>query len=721
MRSFILFTGVLFLFYPVYAQDITKGQLMDLHYKAMRAEKANNMKEALDIYKTILSIDPALPVPYLRMANIYASDESNKESVAVAIALYNKYLNLQPNDENTTAIKAKTAYLQKLVSTQPNVNVTDLLNINKEQAQNIIATKTRRGIKAATKEELEQQVAKVTALYDQAWKAINNNDAAAGVKYAEQLSEQTDQANPLTVQTNMMVAELYGKQGDLNKMQNELASLKENMTIYKELQQYNSTMLKDSLSFEDEICGIWVSDLAYNDITPFLVLEIVKNNTQTNNYTAKILPYCILAEQYKMYTGKPFQYQAKYNDKTRSRFAYSSIDSVYVKSGRAYFYFGNKRFAGTGENLDKYLIKPVINTMGIVTKGALETAAGNFLQSVSKAKIPVAGVGIEIVNSLVQLGISLATVKKTTEINLELNMQRLFAGCADINFIHNVFNETKTGYEQKSIDSLQLRIYKLSPEDRIFFSGDENELFGYKTFKKNEMLPMVEYRHLLALKSKSEFNKEAYKKLSEKISDFCFSKAPENPEFKDIAYQCRMRFEYASKGLSYRTFETKDGVFQGWIDLSGKMNGIGKCTLYNGTTYIGSWENNKYSGTGTITFPDGITGETIEEYTGTFVNNRYHGKGLLRRSAILYDGDFFAGVFEGIGKLTDANKAVYIGTWKNDKPVSGTITYINGDRYTGQCSYDEEAQRIERQGQGTMVYASGEKISGIWENNEYRK
>ena len=721
MKKIVLVTVIMFLFIHSYAQEITRGQLMDLHYKAMKAEKANNKQEALDIYKTILAIDPNLPTPYLKMADIYASNVTDKESVAVAIALYNKYLSLQPNDENTSEIKTKIVSLQKLTANQQNVNMSNFVRINPEQAKIIITTKTRHGIKAATKEELEQQVEKVNTLYDRAQEAINSNNAEAGAKYAEQLSEQADPANPLTVQTNMRVAEMYGKQGDVTKMQSELASLKENMTIYKEVQQYDNTALKDSLSFEDDLCGVWVSDLAYNGTTPFFAVEITKNKTSPNNYSAKILPYCILAEQYKMYSGKPFQYQAKYNEKTHGYFAFSAVDSVYAKANKAYFYFGNKRFFGTSEELDKYVIKPVISTVGIVTKGALETAASNFIQSVSKAKIPVAGIGIEIVSGLVQLGISLATEKKTTEINLALNMQKLFTGCADIKLVHNVFNETKTGYERKSIDSLQFRIYKLYPEDKIFFAGDENELFGYKIFKKNEILQTEEYRHSLALKNQREFNKEAYKKLSEKISNYCFSHAAENPAFNDIAYDCRMRFDYATKGLSYRVFETKDGVFEGWIDLSGKMNGIGKCTLYDGTTYIGSWEKNKYSGNGTITFPDGLTGETVEEYTGAFDNNRYHGKGLLRRGAIYYDGEFSNGVFEGSGKLTDANKNVYVGLWKNDNPVSGTITYTTGDRYTGQCIYDKNTQQIERHGQGTLEYATGNKISGVWINNEYKK
>jgi tetratricopeptide (TPR) repeat protein len=130
MKKIILLLNVLLILYSgIQAQEVTKGQLMDLNYKAQKAEKAGNMQEALDIYKTILSIDPNLPTPYLKMANIYAADENNGELIAFAIALYNKYLNLKPNDENASAIKNKVANLQKIATNEPNVNLSDMIYI----------------------------------------------------------------------------------------------------------------------------------------------------------------------------------------------------------------------------------------------------------------------------------------------------------------------------------------------------------------------------------------------------------------------------------------------------------------------------------------------------------------------------------------------------------------------------------------------------------------
>jgi hypothetical protein len=719
MKKIILLLNVLLILYgSIQAQEITRGQLMDLHYKAQKAERANNMQEALDIYKTILSVDASLPIPYLNMANIYAMDESNEESIAIAIALYNKYLDLQPksNDKNVDAIKTKIAYLQKLAGNEQPVNLQDMLYINQEQAQNVIATKARPGLKVNTKAELEEQVEKVTALYDHAQEAVSNDDPGAGAQYAEEVLKQTDASNPLAAQANMMLAEMHGKQGDMHKMQDDLNVLEENLAMYKQLQQHYNLTLKDALPFEDDICGIWVSDLAYNDAIPFIAVEIKRDNTSPQRYNATLLPYCTLAEQHNMYTGEPFNYEAKYNTETEDYFARSSVDSVHVDADLAYFFFGSQKFQGTSKEVDEFLIKPAIEGIAEGTKSAITQVATDLNRSYANAQLTT--FGLEFVGAALQFGVASLSIKKNTEISLELNMQRLFAGCAEINLVYSTFVKTTAGYERESSSNLQMRLYKLYPEDGILFAANGNELFGYRTFNQDESMKMEEYEHLQALKSKSYFNKRAYKQLSDKISDFCFSKASEDERFKELAYDCRTRFEYASKGLSYKSFQNKDGVFEGWVDLSGKMNGVGKCTLNRGITYIGNWEKNKYSGEGKITFSDINTGEITQEYTGTFKNNKYHGRGLLYRGAIFYDGDFVNGAFEGVGTFMDATEAVCEGTWKKNKPLNIKIIYANGDRYEGQCTYNEKTAQIERHGKGTMVYTNGETVSGKWKGNE---
>jgi len=290
MRKTILLTGILFIFCHIQAQEVTRGQLMDLHYKARKAEQANNTQEALEIYKTILSVDASLPTPYLKMANIYAADENNRKSTATAIVLYNKYLSLQPNDENTSAIKNKIAHLQKVANNTQSVSLADILYINQEQAQNIFETKARRGIKAANKEELGQYIDEISTLYDRAQEAINNNNIQTGTIYLEQLTENSELASPASAQAYMQLADFYMQQGDLEKMEDVLVELQNNIEANKNLLEYYGYKIKESTPFEDDICGVWVSDLSVDkNSLPYLAIKIDKSGNV--NYSATILPY----------------------------------------------------------------------------------------------------------------------------------------------------------------------------------------------------------------------------------------------------------------------------------------------------------------------------------------------------------------------------------------------------------------------------------------------
>jgi|GEM_PF-2777713 len=714
MKKTILLLASLFVMTAINAEKITTGELFNLFFKAQKAEKNNENEEALSMYKTILSIDSGLPTPYLKMANIYAKNENDPASIEAAIILYNKYLNMQFDNEDAPAIKNRVAQLQKFVINGQGTNLADIIYINQGEAQDIINTTARRR-KFATKEKMVEMVEKENALYDRVQESISNNNFQTGTASAEQLLVEVDPANPLAAQASMMLADMYRRQGDMQKMRGALTTLEENLETYKQMQQFYNTTLKDALPFEDDICGIWVSDLAYNDATPFLAVEIAKEGRATHKYTATILPYCTLAERHKMYSGKPFNYEAKYSANTERYFANSLVDSVHLNNNKAYFYFGDRKFRGTSKEVDDHLIKPTNELIGGVVRDGVSPIYNDPNATTEEKMIAAA---IETIGAFIQWGVGMLTIKKTTEIGLELNMQRLFAGCADINMVHTTFVTKTNGDEKETADSMQMRLYKLYSEDNILFAANGNELFGYRTFNKDETLQTEEYEHLQELKSKNYFNKQAYKKLSEKISDFCFSKAAEDEYFSDLAYDCRMRFEYASKGLSYRILKKHNGTFEGWIDLSGKMNGVGKCMLNDGTSYIGSWENNKYSGEGKITFRDKTTYDVVQEYTGTFKNNKYHGRGLLYREDISYDGGFVNGAFHGMGTIIDANGNEYSGSWKNDKPVKGTITYANGDRYEGQSSYNKKTRQLERNGQGAMVYLNGEMASGKWKNNE---
>lgn len=716
MKKIIFLLNVLLITYNgIQAQDVTRGQLMDLHYKAQKAEKAGNMQEALDIYKTILSVDASFPTPYLKMANIYAADESDEESIAAAIAMYNKYLSLQPNDENANTIKNKVANLQKLVIHEQAVNLADMLHINPEQAQNVIATKARPGLKANTKDELEKHTEKVATLYDNAQEAINNNNIQAGTTYLKQLTENSELASPANAQAYSLLADSYLNQGNLEKMEDVLFELQNNVNANKNLLEYYGYKIKETTPFEDDICGIWVSDLSVDkNSLPYFVIKIDKSGE--GNYNATILPYCTFSKTFNMYKGKPFEYSKIGSDAEQvGYFANSYSSTIIAENNIISFNFGDEKFR---KGMSAAAANIGIQTTGEVGKAATEAIAANLDYSPTEAVLLTGAV--QLGTALVQGLFTLATTstKKATVITTDI--QRIFAGCAELNLIQTTIVEKSTGYEKESIDTTQIRVHKLYPEYNIMFADKDEELFGNQIFSKSEIMQMDDYSYLQALKDKGYFNRESYKKLSKKVSDYCWIKAEENPEMKTMAYLIDESFKYSTKGLSYKKFQNKVGYFEGWTNTTGKLDGWGVCRFNNGGEYVGTWNNNQYSGNGKFTQKD-KNGNILFEYTGTFQKNKLGGKGIFRTPEITYKGDFDKGKFNGEGKMILISGEEYNGIFKDNIFREGNGSY-DGGIFIGkwkQIKKDGKKMPVP-DGKGTIEYANGEKVFGKWKTGVYQ-
>lgn len=82
---------------------------------------------------------------------------------------------------------------------------------------------------------------------------------------------------------------------------------------------------------------------------------------------------------------------------------------------------------------------------------------------------------------------------------------------------------------------------------------------------------------------------------------------------------------------------------------------------------------------GTKNYPNG------DKYVGEWVGGKANGQGTYtsKASAAMYSGQFAADTFSGAGTMTWTNGAKFIGQWKNDSAVSGTITYANGTTAVG--------------------------------------
>lgn len=82
---------------------------------------------------------------------------------------------------------------------------------------------------------------------------------------------------------------------------------------------------------------------------------------------------------------------------------------------------------------------------------------------------------------------------------------------------------------------------------------------------------------------------------------------------------------------------------------------------------------------GTKNYPNG------DMYVGDWIGGKASGQGTYtsKASGAMYAGQFAADTFSGAGTMTWTNGAKFVGQWKNDSAVSGTITYANGSTAVG--------------------------------------
>ena len=684
MKRITLLFGILFVFCHLQAQEATRGQMMDLFFKAQKAEKAGNMQEALEIYKTILSVDANLPIPYLKMANIYAANEGDQQSIAAAAALYRKYLALQPDDENAAAIAKKASELEQRTS-YGDVDLNKLLYIEKEDVKQVFATKARPGLKANSKEELVQQVNQAGILYDQAQANLNAGNTQAGIQNLEQLTEQVDPSSPLYTQATMQLANTYGKQGDMQKMKEKLASGEENMEINKNLSQSLNAKINDATPFEDDICGVWVSDLSYNkDSFPFIVLTISKD--ATGNYNAQIADFCGLRNINKTYN------KAEINNKTSDL---SSSNKAVLSDNSIILTYGDEKLPEKMSDFGRTMVDAGIDVIGNVGK----SVANNIIQqSGNSFGGQMGALGVGVVAGLFQGLFAQSTMPVRISKFMGMKINRLYPGYADL-VLTQIYVQEKGDNRDKMDRTSTMRLVKLD-------SNGDTPFAIYSNFEQDG----YPFKHKKSLDISANINKQSYEKLATKISDYCWAKSADDPNMKVAAQQCIVNFKYATQGLSYTNFYNSSGKFEGWVDYKNKLNGFSKCALNSGYEYIGEWKNNKYSGNGTLSYKkdrnitviaenvfnspvDGDLsykkGENLAvKYTGSFVNNKFNGKGLYEDNFLSYEGEFKDGKFDGNGKLTWNTGQWLNGTWKDGIFIEGSGIY-NGNTYTGKWKYIE--------------------------------
>ena len=126
--------------------------------------------------------------------------------------------------------------------------------------------------------------------------------------------------------------------------------------------------------------------------------------------------------------------------------------------------------------------------------------------------------------------------------------------------------------------------------------------------------------------------------------------------------------------------------YTGEINVTGQ-HGKGTFEYMDGSKYVGEFtyglankEGNYYSADNTPLYHGNLLNGMFDgcgsynwsstEYTGEFVNGLPEGKGIYKsKDGWTYDGNFKAGVFDGEGTITDASGDKLTGTWEEGQRV----------------------------------------------------
>ena len=143
----------------------------------------------------------------------------------------------------------------------------------------------------------------------------------------------------------------------------------------------------------------------------------------------------------------------------------------------------------------------------------------------------------------------------------------------------------------------------------------------------------------------------------------------------------------------------------------GMMEGSGVYKWSNGTIYSGRFQRNQITGSGTYTWSDG----TI--YAGGVLRGMRHGHGILKgpNGSPYYKGSWLLGRRHGFGVLAYNAEFTcrYVGDWVDDnREGRGTMHYASGNVYAGEWS------RGNKCGYGKMSWRQpGEYYEGSWSDD----
>ena len=215
--------------------------------------------------------------------------------------------------------------------------------------------------------------------------------------------------------------------------------------------------------------------------------------------------------------------------------------------------------------------------------------------------------------------------------------------------------------------------------------------------------------------------------------------------------------------------EGMEGEYEGEYNAAGGKEGWGTTRAANGEVYEGAWKADKREGKGTLRFADGAVyegwwkagekeGKGIfrwadgNVYEGEWKADEEEGKGTFRWAAgDVYEGGHKAGKREGKGIFRTVKGLVLSGFYKADAPVGEGVMWLPGGQRAARArdgkpveeiSLEEARQAVaplglplpaefasdvyeggynaagQREGWGTMRYATGDVYEGEWKAGE---
>lgn len=160
-------------------------------------------------------------------------------------------------------------------------------------------------------------------------------------------------------------------------------------------------------------------------------------------------------------------------------------------------------------------------------------------------------------------------------------------------------------------------------------------------------------------------------------------------------------------------------------------NGHSRAILSNGKYYEGDFVAGLPQGLGVLAFPNG------DEYYGNFHQQYQHGKGRMRfANGDEYLGDFYENTMQGNGTMHYARGDRYQGEWYAGLPHGdGVLIMASQDEYQGAFVagmfhgdgtmyyadgrvYQGQWQYHQKHGQGVLTFSDGSSQSGWWEADQ---